>query len=483
MAAPADWPRLAKLESEGIRLSALAVDLSTGERIAAHNAGHPLIPASLSKLYTAAAVLQHWGPDHRFITRLVGDAAPDEGGRLEGDLVLQGGADPGLGHEDLRTMVAELRAQGLVRVTGDLVIDESLLGAIPCKTKDRCDARRQSAHAFDGPLSAAGIDYGSVEIVVQPAAEVRRPAQVRLALRHLPAPRLDADVVTVSARAPLRLHITRYSPDDGPDVLRIRGQIPRGHEPVRRSRSVSDAAVHTGRVLRQLLLEGGILVEGELRIRSEAPQAPYGHLLVRHDGAPLAELIRRMQHYSNNYMADLMTLALARDIRGQPMDLPEAALQLFVLGPRRDTERFESGSGLSVDSRLSADGVVDLLRSVYEETAYFPAFLGSLPVPAYSLSRQLQGGDADWRHRVAAKTGWLSEPVGVRAVAGYARSRSGRWIAFAVILNASEEQPVLPRGATLDALRADLSELLRQHGDTCCVTLDESRPDGEIAGR
>lgn len=460
--APTNWPALGDLEADGTRVSALAIDLETGHALAQRNASRRLIPASLSKLYVAAAALRHLGPDHRFVTRLLG-ARPNGDGRIEGDLVLLGGADPDLGRDDLRGMVARLREQGIAHVGGDLVIDESLLGAIACQTKDRCDARAQSSYAFDGPLSAAGIDYGSLEVTIRPSTQVGQDASVTLAPVHLPAPQIRGQVRTVAADGALALWLRRENPETGPAILRISGQIPRGHAPVKRSRSVGNAARHTGRVLRQLLRAGGIHVSGEIRIRSEPDETVTRlHELARVQSAPLAEQLRRMQHYSNNYMADLLTLHIARELAGKPLALDEAAR--LVLGAGDDeaqsATRMDSGSGLSVSSRLSARDLIALLLGMYDDAALFPSFLGSLPVPAFASSGQLRGGDALWQRRIAAKTGWLSEPVGVRAVAGYARALSGRWIAFAILLNGTEDRPALARRPSLAAVRADVSALL-----------------------
>lgn len=461
---PTDWPALRELAADGVRVSALAIDLETGRALAQRNAGDPLIPASLSKLYVAAAALRHWGPEHRFVTPLL-SARPDGHGRIEGDLVLLGAADPDLGREDLRSMVAHLRAQGIAHVGGDLVVDESLLGRIACQTKDRCEARAQSSYAFDGPLSAAGIDYGSLEVTIRPGAQAGQDAAVTLAPAHLPAPQIRGRVRTVAADGALALWLRRENPDTGPAILRIKGQIPRGHAPVTRSRSVGNAARHTGRVLRQLLRAGGIHISGETRIRSEPDESVTRlHELARVQSAALAEQLRRMQHYSNNYMADLLTLHIARELAGKPLALDEAAgLVLEGNDEARSATRMDSGSGLSVGSRLSARDLTALLLDMYDDAALFPGFLGSLPVPAFASSGQLRGGDALWQRRIAAKTGWLSEPVGVRAVAGYARALSGRWIAFAILLNGTEDRPALARRPSLAAMRADVSALLAAH--------------------
>ncbi|WP_290576582.1 D-alanyl-D-alanine carboxypeptidase/D-alanyl-D-alanine-endopeptidase [Algiphilus sp.] len=447
----------------------MVVRLRDGAPIAGHAADRRLIPASLSKLFVAVAALEHFGPEHRFRTGLHARTAPDDG-ILSGDLLFRGSGDPDLGTEQLRTLVARLRQAGVQRITGALIIDEGRFGAIACRTKDRCDARTGSRFAFDGPLSAAGIDHGTVEIAVRPASRPGQPASVALMPPSISGIALTGSVETLPADARLRFRVERRTDADGNDVLGLDGGIPLGHATVRRSRSVSNAARHTGRVLRALLRDAGIALEGGVRIASLDAPGDDWRLLAAIDGTPLAAQLRRMLHFSNNYMADMLTLHLTHGATGST-DLDVAGMRLLTaldMAPAGDAPEagpiLHSGSGLSVSSRLSARQVVAVLARAYRRHALFPALLGGLTVPLYADSGQLDGGSAAWNTRLAVKTGWLSEPVGVRALAGYLRLSDDDWGAFAVIVNGTSRHPRVPRTATLTALRQDLEALLSSSG-------------------
>ena len=73
-------------EKMGGRFSAHVADLTTGKVLYSRRAGTPFIPASTTKLLTAAAALSLLGPDHVFRTEVVRSGA--------GRLVLVGGGDP-----------------------------------------------------------------------------------------------------------------------------------------------------------------------------------------------------------------------------------------------------------------------------------------------------------------------------------------------------------------------------------------------------
>ena len=123
----------------------------------------------------------------------------------------------------------------------------------------------------------------------------------------------------------------------------------------------------------------------------------------------------------------------------------------------------ESGSGLTTSNLLSAQDLVNVLRTQYHDSRRFPAFVGSFVVPRDAAFEYLQSGSDAWLDRVALKTGSLSEPYSVYGIAGYLRKKNGGWMAFAVIVNGTERQPQLARDRSLGAARADLEALLAKY--------------------
>ncbi|GAA2272442.1 D-alanyl-D-alanine carboxypeptidase [Streptomyces ruber] len=115
----------------GARRTAVVVDAATGKVLYGKGADDALIPASTTKIATAAAALSAAGADHRIETRAV--LADDADGAAE--VVLVGGGDPTLtaredaaGHASLRELADEtaaaLRERHLDEVT--LTYDTSL---------------------------------------------------------------------------------------------------------------------------------------------------------------------------------------------------------------------------------------------------------------------------------------------------------------------------------------------------------------------
>ena len=110
------------------RTSALAVDLQSGKLLYARNLRMPLVPASNEKLAVTYASLLALGPSFRFSTDVLGEGELD-GTLWRGDIVLKGYGDPTLSTLDLLSLASQLRSQGIRRVTGQVIGDESFFDA------------------------------------------------------------------------------------------------------------------------------------------------------------------------------------------------------------------------------------------------------------------------------------------------------------------------------------------------------------------
>ncbi|ROO24715.1 D-alanyl-D-alanine carboxypeptidase [Salinisphaera orenii MK-B5] len=462
--------RLSSLRSlsQQADVSALVVRLDDMQPIARLNPDRRLTPASVSKLYAAAAALEQFGPDHRFSTRFVSEASLTEG-VLEGDLVFVGGGDPALDNAGLWSLIGRLQGRGVRRVAGDLVIDDSLFGRVPCLTKDRCDARSGAWHAYSAPLSSAGVNFATVHASVYAGSRADAPTRVVLHPDRLSGYDIDNRVTTGGPDT--RAHMKAWRTyDDGRSTLHLRGELPAGGGPYEVHRAVTGPAGETARVLAAMLADAGIEVAGDVRVQEQAGRD--AEPLARIDSDTLAEQLIPMMAYSNNYMADTLTLDLAADSQyNRPLTLPLAAQSLEALADRATSRIypdhaggrgpiFDSGSGLAVSNELSARDVVALLGYMYRQNALFPAFYGSLPVPLSAPSRTLKQGNFDWLTRLTAKTGTLSEPVTVRSLAGYFRLADGGFGAFAFIINGTADNPALTYRQTVTAYQTDMEAIL-----------------------
>lgn len=128
--APALRAQLVKaLRAAPAASGAYASDLDTGDVLVSVRATAGRIPASLEKLYTTSTAILRLGPGTRLRTTVAGSGFLDPDGVWRGHLHLRGAGDPTLGPASMRRLARSLAAQGIVRVSGRVVGDESLFDA------------------------------------------------------------------------------------------------------------------------------------------------------------------------------------------------------------------------------------------------------------------------------------------------------------------------------------------------------------------
>jgi len=103
---------------------AVVLDLETGQTVYARNANLSLLPASNEKLAVTYAALTALGPGFTIETDVLGEGT-QTGTTWTGDLVLKGYGDPTLSRSGLMTLARQVRADGIMRVTGRVLGDES----------------------------------------------------------------------------------------------------------------------------------------------------------------------------------------------------------------------------------------------------------------------------------------------------------------------------------------------------------------------
>ncbi len=111
----------------------LVRDAETGWPLYEKDTGRSFIPASNTKLYTAASALDVLGPDFRYETSIWTDGVVVNG-LLAGNLIVRGSGDPVIGGrfndgdltETFRAWADSLKARGIHRIEGDIVGDDDV---------------------------------------------------------------------------------------------------------------------------------------------------------------------------------------------------------------------------------------------------------------------------------------------------------------------------------------------------------------------
>jgi len=404
------------------------------------NPGAALNPASVMKLVTTYAALELLGPAYRWKTEAYA-VAPVREGVLEGDLLLKGYGDPKLDLEAFWILLRALRGKGLREIRGDLLLDRS-----------HFDRVQGDPGRFDGD---ALRPYN-----VLPDALLVNYKSLRFAFA--PDPERDAVRLYVEPRPPALEVVNMLKLAEGacPEGSAFREMLKPTFEPARQravfaghyrnSCGEKDLNVallepndHVAGMMRQLWAETGGTWSGAAR---EGQVPPGARLLHAMESAPLAEIVRDTNKFSNNVMARHLFLTLGAESAGAPGSSQKAftAIKTWLAakGIAAPELVMENGSGLSRIERITVANLAALLQAAWR-SAVMPEFIASLPVVAVdgTMRRRLKGdGIAGQAH---IKTGLLSD---TRAMAGYVLDRSGRRHVVVMIVNhagANEAQPAM----------------------------------------
>ena len=250
------------------RWGILVLDLDTGRVLFDQDAGKYFLPASNTKLFTAAMALQELGPDLRIRTSLYASARPGGDGALAGDLVLYGRGDPSLmapwrggpSRPDPMELLAEqLQAQGVRSIRGDLVGDDSCFTAPPYGPgADWADLR----FPYGAEPTALAVHHNWVDLWVYPGPAPGAPCFLFAQPGHgLVALRNDTRTAAPGAGQGVRADRA-----PGEAAVRVTGSLAAGAGPVRLAVTIRDSALFAARLLERALARHGIRLEGRVRL-------------------------------------------------------------------------------------------------------------------------------------------------------------------------------------------------------------------------
>ena len=417
---------LADPQLKSARVGVAVTDVESGKSLYARNDAALFNPASDSKLFTTAAALAMLGPEYRWKTVAYGDASISAG-ELKGSLYLKGHGDPTLVIEDLWRMVSELWSQGVRKVSGDLVVDDSFFDAVRLGPGFE---QKQEDLPFRAPNGALSLNYNAVGVRVLPGATDGAPARVVI------DPQTPYFVVTNEARTvgAARSAITVESREaDGHTEISVKGRIRVGDPGQLLERRVAHPDLYTAWAFRELCARRGIKIAGNVT-RGTVPQG--ARALSAHYSQPLGVAVRDVNKRSNNFMAEQILKTLGAETGGRPGTWQKGldAISAFLekLGIPRTEYKMVNGSGLYDSNRFTPSQLVRLLSTAYKDFRFAADFIGSLAVAGAdgTVAHRMEGGLAE--RFVRAKTGTLQ---GVSCLAGYAGAPGHNPIAFAIFMN------------------------------------------------
>ena len=401
----------------------------------AHRSDAAMNPASVMKLVTTYAALDLLGPSYTWPTPVFVEGAIRDG-TLYGNLYIQGQGDPRLVLERLWLLLRRVQGLGIKTIAGDIVLDQS---AFRLPEHDPASFDGDPLRPYNAAPDALLINFKSVVMTLVPEAS-------SLVARVQYDPPLDG--VQMQATVPL---IGGDCGDyrgtlkaDFSDPLRIRfaGAYPQSCGEKVWPVAYADPKNYATRAVAGLWQDMGGKLQGVARFGT-VPTGPQWKPALEMRSAPLAEIIRDINKYSNNLMAQQVFLTLGRSAGSvATFESSQATVQRWWrerISPE-GVPVLDNGSGLSRLERISAQALATLLQNAYQSPV-MPELMSSLPITGIDGTlRRAKNRNIGTAH---LKTGSLSNVV---ALAGYVHGSGGqRWVLVAMVNhpNANAARPAL----------------------------------------
>ncbi|MFA3917083.1 D-alanyl-D-alanine carboxypeptidase/D-alanyl-D-alanine endopeptidase [Ruegeria hyattellae] len=397
-------------------------DASTGEILETVGGEVRLPPASVAKGLTALYALAALGPDHRYETRLIADGRI-ENGVLHGNLILAGGCDPTLDTEALAQMAKQLRESGLHEVRG---IFKVYNGALP-HTRS-IDPDQPDHLGYSPAVSGIALNYNRVHFEWKRGVKGYAVTMDARTKNYRPQVGM-ARMQVVNRRVPVYTYDEAARLDKWTVASQALGNGGARWLPVRKP------AHYAGDVFQTLARVNGIVL-GKVNV-TQARSG--GAILVRHQSAPLVDILRGMLKYSNNLTAEMVGMSATSALFGRPASLPASAKSMSDWAAETygmQNTLLVDHSGLGDGSRMAPEDLVRALVAAKKVDELQP------------LLKRFPMRDSEGREnrahpiRVAAKTGTLNF---VSALGGYATGADGRDLAFAIFTADMEKRGKIAR--------------------------------------
>jgi D-alanyl-D-alanine carboxypeptidase/D-alanyl-D-alanine-endopeptidase (penicillin-binding protein 4) len=425
-------------------LIGVCVKQADGTKVASYNEHILLSPASCQKVVTTSTALLMLGPDFQFKTLLQYDGTFDvASGTLIGNIYIRGGGDPTLGSEKftstvmdsmLARMINRVKDLGIKKVDGKIVGDDEIFESVMAPgTWDWGDLGQY----YGAGACGLTISDNTLYYFLRSGAEGTQTQFVRMS-PYIPGVIVINDVKSGVAKSGDDSFVfgSEYS-----NYRHIVGMVSGNEAEFKVKGSIPDPAWFAAWVLDSTLKANGIKVsqqpsttrimkEGNIKYTANDSRTKIATLY----SPSLKNIIKQINVYSNNLYAEQLHKYISYNQNGLGNNIASAEIvQNYWVNKGIPKNEFipVDGSGLSRSNAITASALTDILVKMRSEK-YADDFLSSLPVSGKNGTMASFGKGSILENNYAGKSGSMTR---VRSYSGYVKSKNGKELVFAILLN------------------------------------------------
>lgn len=419
-----------------------AIDINSGETIAEMNPDMALKPASTLKLLTTATVLELLGPDYQFKTILEYSGKIDTIKHfLNGNIIIKGGGDPTLGskyfestkkNQFIHNWANAVSSLKIYSINGRVIADAQAysLDIVPSTWT------WQNMGNYYG-AGACGLSvYDNYYTIYFNTGKFGDKVEIVKLVPDIPNMVFD-NAVTADSISYDNAYIfgapysyNRYLRGELPlnkTDFKVKGSIP---DPAYIAALQLDSRLKSNKIgIRKSATTMRILKNEE---KLEKMKRTAFHTIL---SPKLSEIIAKTNIYSINLFAEHCLIQAGIKLGSSPeTDSSIDSVFNFWTNKGMDTQGLSlyDGSGLSMYNAVTTRQMVFFLKYMKLKSKYFDTFYNSLAIAGKTgtLRKMFKGSIA--KGELRAKSGTVSR---TKAFTGYVKSKSGREIAFSMMVN------------------------------------------------
>lgn len=398
-------------------VSILVKDAKNGQTIFSRNANKLLAPASNTKLFTAAAALYYWKPEHYFETKLL---------QKDNNYYIYFGGSPSLTSSNLSSLVINyLKSHHIRKINGNVVLDGSLFKPPYYPAGLSYD---DLGWYYAAPNTSIILNENAAVYELITAEEIDKPVVIK-AKKDNQGLTIVNEVLTVSKekkQCSLNIEILPHN------TLRLYGCIAQQKNPKQLELAIPRPERLAKEVLQNALKQNNIQLNGKI-INGITPENT--NLLASLHSDSLLTLLSHMLKESDNLYADNLTKQLAYALTQDTTDKQAmfAVKEILSKNTSLDFKQLELTDGMGTRYNLAnSEQITILLTNLYRDKRLFPLFFSALPQSGVSGTLKDRMLKTPLEKIVYAKTGSMHD---ISALSGYLINPNGRPLVFSIIIN------------------------------------------------